>query len=834
MLKSSGRRFTTVGKDGFITSAATNKASAVTASRNYMTTAFEGTGSNTGGYSANYNATGKSAFTRLLDGFVPYDTKLRNMLFKDIYDHDPVAGAAVDIYATMPFSDFYLTGLKDRDALDVFHKSIEKMRIKVILPTISRDYLVYGRFIGSTVFDADENIFSDIMQQDSSAVEIISVPFAGMDPLINLTIPPKLKAFIENKTDPRVQQILRSIPKTIRDNYKKGTIPLEPANTLFIPRRAGTNEGIGVSYFERILPVHIMEKAMIRGSIDQVQRRQRAIMHITVSGDGDDFVPTMANLEAIRDLFAAADQDPTGAIIATHSGITPQEIRCLAGDTLIHTENGLQRIDKLVNVDLDKAKSGTSYPLNIKVKGLDGKFKPTTQWHYQGRQETIKVVSKSGTELNCTKKHKILTLGQNAELEFKRAGKMKTGDFITKPFDSAKVNALLPLNLKTPDIISRKDNNHIVIPKYMTPELAYVLAVIVAEGWIGKRTIQVDLGDKDFADAYAKCIKLVFNKDVSVKYVKPKGVTWIKGKPYKRKPFWTTCINSKSIINLIEQLGLSKRKGKKGASYYKVVPWSILQADEKSKYSFIAAYINGDGCVNNQDNGKNKAVSIVICSQSSKLLKQFKIMLLDMGYDSAISKYKVYKKLNIKVSSASRLYPNVKSYLIKRKQKNITCGKPVAAQYGIPPEAFTFIFKDRFIRRQYWGKTQRNGTWFKNDQGKPVLIEGSLTDIFNRYSILGSHFLYQNYENGGYKKELEIIKTISKSLYKNLIKLFKLKLKFEPIAEIKSGKIQHTFDISMKNSNLPMFMANGIIVHNSASDFFRADELFEYFNFDKI
>ena len=327
MLKGTDRRFTTVGKSGFITSASVNNRQAAPVSRNFVTSALADAGGGGGGYSAGYNSTGKSAFIKLLDGFVPPDTKMRNMLFKDIYDHDPVAGAAVDIYATMPFSDFYLTGLKDRSILDTFHKSIERMRIKVILPAISRDYLVYGRFVGSTVFDANENIFSDIMPQDSNSLEITSVPFAGMDPLIDLTVPPNLKKFMENTTDPRVQNILKSIPQHIRENYQKGKIPLEPANTLFIPRRTGVGDSIGTSYYERILPVHIMEKAMIRGSIDQVQRRQRSIFHITVTGDGDDYVPTIANLESIRDLFVAADQDPTGAIIVTHSGVQPNEVR---------------------------------------------------------------------------------------------------------------------------------------------------------------------------------------------------------------------------------------------------------------------------------------------------------------------------------------------------------------------------------------------------------------------------------------------------------------------------------------------------------------------------
>lgn len=635
-----------------------------------VNSAFDSPANNGGGFGAAQTVVGKNVAIGMLEEFIPNDRHIRNRIFRDIYYHDAVGGGAVDIYATLPWSDFYLTGLQDRDALDVYHKSVESMRLKILLPAITRDYLVLGTFIGSTVYDREQNIFSAVMPQNvdfclvgetkvltsngwqtifelarprdrknfpilyqvngeyykgstpyytghksvyqvnlhngqhitgtrehklltyeykspgnhryvecwkqigdlkpgdkvtinsyqppeiakttefyealfigalmgdgtvrvrsannheypeivlfgkkrrllrqlekagvvkhsyprgdggifvllnhrakellhqykfqnkksvqitnltqfcgylsgliatdgnvstdinigggeylyqvldwllqygcahgrirvaaikgapsgdgeltkdhyslhfgktdcrkllpnlwlrkdqrrkltkllglkslqklpftkvvdvkyvgrrdvydiavpkihrfiangvvAHNCEIVEVPIYGMDPLITLKVPEATRKLFSNAKDPRAVRILDSLPRNMADSFRGGEIPLEPESTLYIPRRTLSSDAVGTSYYERILPVHLMEKALFKGSIDQAYRRQRAILHITMSGEGDDYVPTLQDMEHQRDMWMTADMDPTGSIVVTPGGVQPNEVR---------------------------------------------------------------------------------------------------------------------------------------------------------------------------------------------------------------------------------------------------------------------------------------------------------------------------------------------------------------------------------------------------------------------------------------------------------------------------------------------------------------------------
>jgi hypothetical protein len=166
-----------------------------------------------------------------------------------------------------------------------------------------------------------------VMPQNVDFCDLIEVPIYGMDPLITLKVPEATRKLFSDAKDPRAARILNSLPDHMAEGFKGGAIPLEPESTLYIPRRTLSSDSVGTSYFERILPVHLMEKALFKGSIDQAYRRQRSILHITMGGDGDDYVPSQTDMESQRDLWLAADTDPTGAIIITRTGVQPNEVR---------------------------------------------------------------------------------------------------------------------------------------------------------------------------------------------------------------------------------------------------------------------------------------------------------------------------------------------------------------------------------------------------------------------------------------------------------------------------------------------------------------------------
>jgi hypothetical protein len=260
-----------------------------------------------------------------LENIFVEDPRIKRKIFRDMYYHDPVCGGAADVYANLPFSDFHLSGIKDKDILEKFHQSLEGLHLRALLPGISLDYQVLGAFIGNAIFEQDEKVFTAVLPQSIDNTEIVNIPLFGVDPIIDLIMPKDLSKIMQSN-DPRVAQVMSHIPQEFIEKIKQGRIPLEPANTIYIPRRTMTAEPFGVSMYERVLPVHLIEKALMRGTIDVANRRQRALLHVMVGGD-DEWIPTQSDLESFRDLFLQGDLDPTGAIIVTRTGVNTNEIR---------------------------------------------------------------------------------------------------------------------------------------------------------------------------------------------------------------------------------------------------------------------------------------------------------------------------------------------------------------------------------------------------------------------------------------------------------------------------------------------------------------------------
>ncbi len=280
-----------------------------------------------GGFGVSQTSTTINTPQLLLDGILIADPRIKRRIFRDIYYHDAISGGAVDVYSTLPFSDFHLEGTKDREIIDTFHRSVEKLHTRTLLPSASRDYLTLGSFIGTASFDEKEKIFTSVMPQNIDQCVMTQVPLWGLDPIIDLTLPKMLLSmFANDQGDPRVRQIIKKLPPNIQTRLADGKIPLDPATTIFLPRRTLTSDTLGTSLYERILPVHLMEKALFRGTIDLAYRRQAPLLHITVGGD-DDWIATNSDLDSIRDMFLQGDMDPAGAIIVTRTGISPNEVR---------------------------------------------------------------------------------------------------------------------------------------------------------------------------------------------------------------------------------------------------------------------------------------------------------------------------------------------------------------------------------------------------------------------------------------------------------------------------------------------------------------------------
>lgn len=242
-----------------------------------------------------------------------------------MYEYDPIVGTIIDILSTAPFSPFELTGLPDQKMLNVYAENIDAMDITSLSPEIAKQYMIDGTYIGTINENKELNVFTGIMPIDMGACQFTYLPWStNRDPIIDVTINQNIKNLIKSK-DPRIQDELARYGGSLTEMVKKGSFPLDPRMTIYFPRRTLASYNHGTSALKRLIPVHLYEKALLRGTIDLSYRRQKSILHLMI-GD-DEYLPTEAQLGQYAKLFADADADPLGAVVATRPQVQTNEIR---------------------------------------------------------------------------------------------------------------------------------------------------------------------------------------------------------------------------------------------------------------------------------------------------------------------------------------------------------------------------------------------------------------------------------------------------------------------------------------------------------------------------
>lgn len=277
------------------------------------------------------NAFWQSNYQYMMTGIIPAtpdltDSQSLALFYRDMYLHDSVAGSAVDIQSTFPFSDWELRGLDAAD-IKIYNDSLERLNLQELLPQISIAYLTDGFFAGSLVFDPQKKQFMDILIHDALCCEIINSPFHNIEPTITVHTNGQTKFYLDNPSE-YAKAYLATMPSSFLNLLKSDAFELDPVSTLYIARRQLTDRAY-TSYLQRLLPMYLIEKVLFRGTLVEAQRRQRATTHIQA---GDDlWTPTDDELHAITEMFQATEADPLGAWIATRNNIQVSEFRT-AGD----------------------------------------------------------------------------------------------------------------------------------------------------------------------------------------------------------------------------------------------------------------------------------------------------------------------------------------------------------------------------------------------------------------------------------------------------------------------------------------------------------------------
>ncbi len=822
----------------------------------------------TAGYGINQFSTyslDHSGFDSSFEGILPRDEIGKNDLYRRIYQYDSVSGAAVDLMAMLPFSELSLAGVDDPTILQVYRDTIEHLNIQTLVPLMATEYLIIGKLIGTLVFNDTLGIFTDIIIQDPDYATIEPIPLQGYDPKIDLRVPPDYRKFLTS-TDPRDQSAKSELSDELARQLLSGKVALDPMTTLYLSRKTFPKD-TGTSFLSRVVPFYILEQLLLAGTITGAQRRQRSILHLTLGSDT--WEPSPEQFDETMDLFAAADLDPTGAIVATRRDVEANEIRqggdfwkvtdewdsltqakmrslginesflCNKINGIVSTEKGLLKIQNIYP-EWKTLNKNEYVPIDLKVKGFPLRPVTANKFWYRGYGHTYQVTTERGYNLDTTEDHRFLVLGSELKPTWKRAKELTENDFLF--IDTRGVNIQndkpLKLNLTTITPHPEENNQDPKKPSEMTEDFAYLIGLILSDGSIRNNTLRFSNSMEIVVDAFEEKAKTIFGSHNHMRrdFQDTKGDTYeIQGISGTRKEnYYSVSFCSSIIIDWLRQLEVRSEKAdeysadmrEKYAWRFEEIPWCIMQAPRKCQYAFLAGFIDGDGSV--QDTGE-----IVIYRFSHKIRTQLMVLLADLGYPSFTM---VDHPNSVRLSSThgSRLYNHISAYIHHPLKTYMSLeDSGYHRTLGIPVEPLREFLKSRHMYRK-----QNVGEYFENDIGEPVLIR-AFASRFSRFlgNVVGEQkqengklLLYSSYKEDKYSELIEEITHISSSVGKRLKSLLELNYKFDRFShKIKMPK-DHLFDLSISQDFSPAYVANAFVTHNTGDATYNCatgDTLFE-------
>lgn len=258
----------------------------------------------------------------LAEEFLPTDSQTQNRIFRNIIVYDPVAGPATDYWRELAFSKYIRLGaLNDPKLLQFYEDAIEASHVAARMPFLLGDYLSYGRFVLEQGMDQKKGYWTSSIVHDLDYTEIKLSPFPDDPPIINVQSNNEHQEWAISR-DPRIVDLhQKREPEVIKMLALGDVRPLEPANTMFMPRMAYATDYYGTSYLTRIIPFKIMEKALIDSEVAAARRRAGPVWVISVPDDYE-----AEEIQEIIDQFFAIEEDPVGGKVAVRGDVTVNPI----------------------------------------------------------------------------------------------------------------------------------------------------------------------------------------------------------------------------------------------------------------------------------------------------------------------------------------------------------------------------------------------------------------------------------------------------------------------------------------------------------------------------
>jgi len=309
-------------------------------------------------------------------------------------------------------------------------------------------------------------------------------------------------------------------------------------------------------------------------------------------------------------------------------------LSCVAPNTLVIGKNGLKRIK-----DVSAARTTYSDFSDV-IWGLSG-FNQAEQFYYGGLQQTVRIILKSGYEIECTQIHPIW----NGK-EWIKAKDLVVGDLIPVQYGQDVWGQGLDVSAFKLNCNAKRKFRFDY--SQLNTDFFYLLGLIHADGNYNKNTVCVTK-KKD-----PEIIKFLVDNGFRTR---PDGIHHE--------------LSSRELVEFLEFLEF------KHGARNKIFPEKLLECTKTQMIAFFQGLFDGDGTSNSNVKKRGK---IKLTSTNESFLKTVQVVLLNFGIASSIrSEYKLPTE-RVKVASliynlevcghfAYLFYRDI-GFRLQRKQKN--------------------------------------------------------------------------------------------------------------------------------------------------------------------
>ncbi|HEX7736628.1 MAG TPA: adenosylcobalamin-dependent ribonucleoside-diphosphate reductase [Ktedonobacteraceae bacterium] len=299
------------------------------------------------------------------------------------------------------------------------------------------------------------------------------------------------------------------------------------------------------------------------------------------------------------------------------TGDVIQQGGCFGPNERIATDRGLIPVKELV----ERLENGEKIQAQTH-KGL----RPFTYVFHNGRKDLYEVTTHRGYKVRVTLDHKMGVL-RNGEITTVPLRELAEGDEILLLLGDTQQNAASTIPLKSSTYIRSKMsttlNEHVRLPEYLTPELAYLIGFFYGDGSViqGKKvtwqdekgiTMTVENTRPEIQERLVTNIQKLFGLEPKIR-IGDGACT-------------TISVYSRILVEWLQENGLLKQK----AALVRV-PEMIFQSPTEIVSSFIGGFFDADGC----DRGSKGGYGID--SVSRAILEDMQQLLLQHGIVSHIS-----------------------------------------------------------------------------------------------------------------------------------------------------------------------------------------------------